>query len=160
MSSHSLNVFSAAAAIALIGMGIVAKPGSAHAEKRFFTIAAIEPKGGTTVDKEPFPAEPLPSGGGYVLNKPDANSRWEVSTYLWSPRQIIVNEGDEVTLEFVGIHGANHPTTIRGYGKSFVLKRGTATRVTFVAEKAGIIPIECATHQPSMRAEIIVMPRK
>ena len=88
--------------------------GNVLAEKRFFTVAAVEPKGGVTADREPFPSEPLPAGGGYVLNKPDANDRWEVSTYLWTPGQIIVNEGDEVTLEFIGINGASHPATIRG----------------------------------------------
>lgn len=132
----------------------------AAAEKRFFTVAAVEPKGGVTTDKEPFPVEALPVGGGYVLNKPDSNNRWEVSTYLWTPGQIIVNEGDEVTLEFVGINGASHPTTIKGFGKNFLLKRGSATRVSFVANKAGVFPIECATHRPSMTAEIIVLPRK
>ena len=76
------------------------------------------------------------------------------------PGQIIVNEGDEVTLEFVGINGASHPTTIKGFGKAFVLKRGTVTRVSFVADKVGVFPIECSTHRPSMTAEIIVLPRK
>jgi hypothetical protein len=29
----------------------------------------------------------------------------------------IVNQKDDVTLEFVGINGANHPTTIAGHDK-------------------------------------------
>ena len=148
------------AAVAVVAATMALAPGDAAAEKRVFTIAAVEPKGGATVDKEPFPADALPDGGGYVLNKPDANNRWEVSTYLWTPGQIIVNEGDEVTLEFVGINGASHPTSIKGFGKSFVLKRGTVTRVSFVADKPGVFPIECHTHRPSMTAEIIVLPRR
>src|SRR5436190_10159398 len=91
--------------------------------KRTFTVAAVEMKGGVTVDKEPFPTDALPAGPGYVLNKPDQTGRWEVSVYMWMPGQIIVNQDDDVTLEFVGINGANHPTTIVGYDKSFVLKR-------------------------------------
>ena len=41
--------------------------------------------------------------------------RWEVSAYIWQPSQIIVNEGDEVTLEFVGINGSpsDHDCGIR-----------------------------------------------
>src|SRR5262245_659911 len=144
----------------MVAASLAALTGAAHADKRSFTIAAIEPKGGATVDKEPFPAETVPAGGGYVLNKPDQNNRWEVSTYLWTPSQIVVNEGDEVTLEFVGINGASHPTTINGLGKSFVLKRGTVTRVEFVVDKAGVFKIECGTHRPTMTAEIIVLPRK
>lgn len=158
MSRHSSKTLIAAMGIAATCLATFVS--EAAAEKRFFTVAAVEPKGGVTTDKEPFPAEALPAGGGYVLNKPDGNNRWEVSTYLWTPGQIIVNEGDEVTLEFVGINGASHPTTIKGFGKNFLLKRGSATRVSFVANKAGVFPIECATHRPSMTAEIIVLPRK
>lgn len=158
MSRHLLKALVTGLGIAITYFAII--PSEALAEKRFFTVAAIEPKGGVTVDKEPFPSETLPGGGGYVLNKPDGNNRWEVSTYLWMPGQIIVNQGDEVTLEFVGINGASHATTIKGFGKSFVLKRGTATRVSFVADKVGVFPIECSTHRPSMTAEIIVLPRK
>jgi plastocyanin len=134
--------------------------GQAHAEKRSFTIAAVEAKGGATVDKEQFPTEGLPAGAGYVLTKPNETGRWEVSVYLWTPSQIIVNEDDEVTLEFVGINGASHPTTIAGYNKSFELKRGQATRISFKADKVGVFPIQCATHKPSMVSELIVLPRK
>ena len=89
----------------------------------------------------------LPAGAGYVLNKPDQTGRWEVSVYMWSPSQIIVNQDDEVTLEFVGINGANHPTTIAGYDKSFVLKRGQVTKISFRADKPGLFSIQCGTHQ-------------
>lgn len=128
-------------------------------EKRFFTIAAVEPRGGVNVSQEPFPTEALPAGGGYVVRQPDQTGRWEVSAYLWTPGQIVVREGDEVTLEFVGINGAAHPTEIKGLGKSFTLKRGHAVRVDFKAEKPGVYPVICSTHQPSMRAEIVVLPR-
>ncbi len=135
--------------------------GSALAEKRFFTILAVEPKGGTTVDKEAFPTDPLPLGGGYVLTQPDEKTRrWEVSAYIWQPSQVVVNEGDEVTLEFVGINGAAHPTTIAAFGQTFTVKRGHAHRVTFTADKAGIFGIICSTHKPSMSGELIVMPKR
>ena len=143
----------------LIGAGVWISPASA--EKRFFTVLAVEPKGGATVEKEPFPTEPLPAGGGYVIAQPDEkNRRWEVSAYVWQPSQIIVNQGDEVTLEFVGINGAAHPTTITAFGQAFTVKRGQAHRVTFVAAKAGIFGITCSTHKPSMVGELIVMPKR
>ncbi len=133
----------------------------AWAEKRFFTVLAVEPKGGTTVDKEPFPTGPLPSGGGYVTAQPDEKTRrWEVSAYIWQPSQIIVTEGDEVTLEFVGINGAAHPTTIAAFGRTFTVKRGEAHRETFTADKAGIFGFTCSTHRPSMSGELIVMPKR
>ena len=133
----------------------------AAAEKRFFTVLAVEPKGGTTVDKEPFPTAALPAGGGYVIAQPDEKTRrWEVSAYVWLPSQIIVTEGDEVTLEFVGINGAAHPTTIAAFGQTFTLTRGQAHRVTFTADKVGIFGITCSTHKPSMSGELIVMPKR
>ena len=145
----------------LVGLAaMLAASGHALAEKRTFTIAAVEPRGGANVDQEPFPTEPLPVGPGYVLNKPDQTGRWEVVVYLFTPGQIIVNQDDDVTLEFVGINGKSHPTTIAGYDKSFELKRGHVTKISFKADKAGVFPIECHTHTPSMRAELVVLPRK
>ena len=74
--------------------------------------------------------------------------------------QIIVTEGDEVSLEFVGINGAEHPTTIVGYDKALVLKRGHVVRVELTADKVGTFPIVCAHHRPSMVGELIVMPKR
>ena len=128
-------------------------------ERRFFTIAAVEPKGGVNISQEAFPNDPLPAGGGYVIRQPDQSGRWEISTYVWMPTQIVVNQGDLVTLEFVGINGASHPTEIKGFGKAFTLKRGQVTRIEFQADKPGIYPMICTTHAPSMRGEIVVLPK-
>ena len=157
------RVIKTAAPALLIGLAAAfATPGVVQADpaKRVFTIAAVEPKGGATVDKEAFPEATLPSGGGYILKKPDATGRWETSVYLWMPGQIIVNQDDDVTLEFVGINGAQHTTVIKGYNKSFIVKRGQTTKVAFKADKAGVFPIECASHLPSMVGELIVLPRQ
>lgn len=151
---------SVAGALTAIGILMAGSLGEAQAAKRSFTIAAVEPKGGTTVDKEPFPQGNVPDGGGYVLKKPDHTGRWEVSTYVWLPSQIIVTEGDEVSLEFIGINGAEHPTTIVGYDKTLVLKRGHVVKLEFIADKAGTFPIICAHHRPSMVAELIVSPKR
>lgn len=149
------------AATGVLAIALAAWTTSASAAKRFFTVLAVEPKGGATVDKEPFPTGTLPLGGGYVLSQPDAKtSRWEVSAYVWLPSQIIVSEGDEATLEFVGINGAEHATTIAAFGQTFVVKRGQAHRITFKADKVGIFGIVCGTHKPSMSGELVVMPRR
>lgn len=144
----------------LVGVCLLGASAPLQAGQRFFTIAAVEPKGGTTADKEPFPASALPEGGGYVIKKPDQTGRWEVSAYVWQPSQIIVTEGDDVTLEFIGINGAEHPTTIVGYDKTLVLKRGHVIRIELKADKPGTFPIVCNHHKPSMVGELIVMPRK
>ncbi|MEI2518124.1 hypothetical protein, partial [Acinetobacter baumannii] len=35
----------------------------ASAEERFFTVLAVEPRGGVNADREPFPQQRLPDGG-------------------------------------------------------------------------------------------------
>jgi plastocyanin len=126
--------------------------------KRTITMVAVEPKGGTTVDKEPFSTAHLPEGKGYALKPPDASGRWEVSTYRWDPSQIIVNEGDEVTLAILGVIGAEHPTVIDAYDISFTVKRGQLTTVTFTTDKPGVFEFRCGIHEPSIVGELIVLP--
>jgi hypothetical protein len=148
--------------VAMVVGGQIGGLGTSSAQvavRRYFTIAAVEPRGGATVSQEPVPTEPLPPGPGYVVRQPDQTGRWEVSVYLWSPSQIVVRQGDEVTLDFVGINGASHPTEIKGLDKAFTLKRGHVVRVEFTADQPGIYPIICNTHVPTMRGEIVVLPR-
>ena len=129
------------------------------AQGRVVYMATIEPRGGAQQDKEPFPATPLPAGAGYRKTPPDANGRWEVVTYQWSPGTIVVREGEAVTLEIVGINGDVHPSTIPGMVDSFTVKRGEVTRVTFTATRPGIYPIICTKHTPSMQGTLVVLPK-
>lgn len=157
MSTKRTRATLQAFAMALLLLPLAAP--AADAAKRYIVVTAVEPKGGASVEREPFPATPLPEGGGYELKQPNDAGRWEVSVYVFDPRQIIVDEGDEVTLEFVGINGASHPITIAGYDKSFELKRGQSTPISFTADKPGTFPIVCAAHHPTMVAELIVAPK-
>jgi len=143
-----------------LGALVLGPATDALAAKRHFVVTAVEPKGGANVEKEPFPSTVLPEGGGYVLKKPDDTGRWEIAVYVFDPRQIVVDEGDEVTLEFVGINGASHPITIEAYGRTFELKRGHINTVTFTADKPGRHSIICSAHMPTMISELIVNPRK
>ena len=148
----------ALAAVALVGCA-QSQSSTIPPMKRTITMTAVEPKGGVTVDKEAFPKDALPAGGGYLLKAPDKDGRWEVSAYRWDPNQVIVNQGDEVTLEILGINGAEHPTVIEGYNVTFNVKRGQVTMVTFKADKAGVFKINCGVHQPSMVGELVVLAR-
>ena len=120
---------------------------------------AVEPKGTSTVDEEPFPAEALPEGGGYKLEEPDEEGQWVVETYTWAPDQIVVNEGDQVNLEIIGINGSRHDSSIEGHVSSFVVERGKLTSLSFVAGAPGVYKIICAIHQPAMTGELVVLPR-
>ena len=128
-------------------------------QDRTIYMAAIEPKGSVTVDKEPFPAEQLPPVGGYGLKLPDETGKWVVETYRFDPGTIVVNEGDTVTLEIVGINGTSHAIGIEGYAVRTFLKRGELQRLTFVADRPGIFRIVCNTHKPSMEADLVVLKR-
>lgn len=127
--------------------------------KRTIYMAAIEPKGSASVEKEAFPKAPLPAGGGYGLKAPDKEGKWEVETYAWIPGSITVYQGDDVTLQVVGVNGAEHAVTIEGYAIKYVVKRGEITTVSFRAKKAGIFDIICHTHRPAMTGQLIVLPR-
>ncbi len=143
----------------LVLAGCAGGSASVTSAERTIYMAAVEPKGGATVDTEPFPALAMPEGGGYILKEPNADGRWEVETYRWDPGTVVVNQGDIVTLEIVGINGKEHPFTIEGYNVSAVVRRGQLTRVTFTADKAGIFKIACGAHLPSMQADLVVLPQ-
>ncbi len=131
----------------------------AQTQGRVIYMATIEPRGGAQQDKEPFPQTTLPAGEGYRKTPPDANGRWEVVTYQWSPGTIVVRAGETVTLEIVGINGDVHPSTIPGLVDSFTVKRGEVTRVTFTATKPGLYPITCTKHTPNMQGTLVVLPK-
>ena len=147
----------AAAAIA-VGTSFLPQPVAAQATRTIY-MAAVEPKGGTGVSSEPFPTAALPGGGGYVLKAPDSTGRWEVSTYQWQPGFVVAREGEQVTLEIIGINGADHVSALPPFVEKFTVKRGQITRVSFTANRAGVFPILCVNHQPSMTGYLVVLPR-
>jgi heme/copper-type cytochrome/quinol oxidase subunit 2 len=148
--------------LATVGLAVLlaaADTAWAQTSGRVIYMAAIEMKGGTQQDKEPYPEAPLPPGAGYEKTPPNRAGRWEVSAYRWSPGTIVVQQGETITLEIVGINGDVHPATIPGIVNSFTVKRGQITRVTFTATKAGLYPIICTKHQPNMQGTLVVLPK-
>jgi plastocyanin len=156
---HAKVVFVGVAAVLLFGLAACGGAEELRAERRTVYMAAVEPKGSTTVAKEPFPAKALPDGGGYGLEGPDASGTWTVETYQWSPGTVTVVEGDRVRLEILGVNGPSHPATIEGYGVDFEVKRGQLTRVEFDAKTPGIFRIVCKAHTPAMTGSLVVLPR-
>jgi plastocyanin len=132
--------------------------GGQAAEERVIYLAAIEPKGGTMVDKEPYPAGELPKGGGYVKKAPDQNGRWEVSVYQFSPATVVVRQGERVTLELIGSTGKHSVYIDKYLPDHFVVTRGRSPcRVH--RGRARIFTIHCKEHEPSMTGTLVVLPR-
>lgn len=127
-------------------------------ETRVIYMTAVEPKGGS--DKLPFPEEKLPEGGGYFMNEPDENGRWEVGTYRWEPGLVVAYEGEKVELHILGVNGNVHHSTITGYDIDFVVERGKVTVVEFKADRPGIFDIVCHDHLPTMQTQLLVLPRQ
>ena len=150
----------APAAVVAVALGLAgADTPWAQPIGRVVYMAAVEMKGGTQKEKEPYPETPLPAGGGYIKTPPNAAGRWELSAYQWSPGTIVVQQGERVTLEIVGVNGDVHPSTIPGLVESFTVRRGEVTRVTVTASKPGLYPVICTKHGPSMQGTLVVLPK-
>jgi plastocyanin len=126
---------------------------------RTFYISAISLDGTANATEEPFPNSTLPAGEGYVLSPPDADGDWSIRMYAFDPSQIVVYEGDQVTLNFLGVNAEVHNITVNGSAEPFELHRGELKTVTFTAVRAGTIDFICSIHQPTMHGQIIVLPR-
>lgn len=48
---------------------------------------------------------------------------------------------------------------IEGAEKPVVVKRGTTQTVTFKADKPGLISYTCTDHPPSMKGQVVVLPK-
>ena len=99
----------------------------------------------------------IPTGGGFKITEPNKAGAWDFRSFAFAPNQIVVNQGDKVTLHFIGVQGAHHVITVDGKG-TFELKRGQINTVSFVANNPGIINYVCHVHLPNMVGQILVLP--
>ena len=100
----------------------------------------------------------IPMGGGFRITEPNAVGAWDFRSFTFSPDQIVVNQGDKVTLHFIGVQGAHHVVTVEGVD-TFQLMRGQIHTVSFVADKPGTITYICHVHLPNMVGQILVLPK-
>ncbi len=137
---------------------------SATTQKTFY-IATVHLDGITSIYKtadhpaEPYPNSTLTSGAGFVIKKIDDKGGWKVRQFMFAPSQIVVNQGDEVTLNFVDVQGPEHMITVDGIAPEFDIHRGEMKTIIFTANKVGTIDFWCSMHEPNMRGEIVVLPR-
>lgn len=80
--------------------------------------------------------------------------------YGFYPSTITVFKGDTVNLTLINPADDDHTFTVSGMKVDSVMKGKSATKVTFVANQAGIFSFYCneAEHAPYMWGQLIVMP--
>jgi len=100
----------------------------------------------------------IPAGGGFRLVEPNKVGAWDFRSFAFSPSQIIVNQGDKVTLHFIGVQGAHHMITLDGI-ETFPLSRGQIHTISFIANSSGTINYTCHLHMPNMVGQILVLPK-
>ena len=101
----------------------------------------------------------IPTGGGFRITEPNKVGAWDFRSFTFSPDQIVVNQGDKVTLHFIGVQGAHHLITVDGLGAPFPLLRGQIHTVSFIANNPGTINYICHVHLPNMAGQILVLPK-
>jgi plastocyanin len=116
------------------------------------------PTGPDPAPPEKFPNSTIPAGGGVKLTPPDKTGAWKFRVFTFEPSQIVVNQGDKVTLHFADVQGAHYTIAVDGVG-SFPISRGQIHTVSFTADKAGIINYWSPDHMPSVVGQIVVLPR-
>ena len=100
----------------------------------------------------------IPTGGGFRIVLPNKVGAWDFRSFTFAPDQIVVNQGDKVTLHFIGVLGVHHIITVDGVG-TFSLHRGEIHTVSFIANNPGTINFFCSVHLPNMVGQILVLPK-
>ena len=170
--SHNVLAQSARSNGTAAAANTVARVNPSQSTNKTFWISTVHFDGTTTIYKgvgcdnctqntpphpaEAFPNTTLPAGPGLVLRPPNKVGAWDMRAFTFAPDQIVVNQGDTVTLHFLGVQGPHHVITVEGVG-TFPLDRGHIHTVSFIADKPGSIMYWCSVHVPNMVGEILVL---
>ena len=124
--------------------------------------AVANPLSATNTPLHPAEVPPanstIPTGGGFRIVLPNKVGAWDFRSFTFAPDQIVVNQGDKVTLHFIGVLGVHHIITVDGVG-TFSLHRGEIHTVSFIANNPGTINFFCSVHLPNMVGQILVLPK-
>ena len=124
--------------------------------------AVANPLSATNIPLHPAEVPPanstIPTGGGFRIVLPNKVGSWDFRSFTFAPDQIVVNQGDKVTLHFIGVLGAHHIIIVDGVG-TFSLHRGEIHTVSFIANNPGTINFFCIVHLPNMVGQILVLPK-
>jgi len=124
--------------------------------------AVANPLSATNTPLHPAEVPPanstIPTGGGFRIVLPNKVGSWDFRSFTFAPDQIVVNQGDKVTLHFIGVLGVHHIITVDGVG-TFALHRGEIHTVSFIPTSPGTINFFCSVHLPNMVGQILVLPK-
>ena len=132
-----------------------------------FDVNVIEIKGATDGIEAPG-VDPASLSSGYKFKPPgeydaDNQNKWQVSSYMFSPSELVVAQGSDVTLRTFVLNGDEHVTWLvapdgsKVPGTDITLNRGRQYEIEFTADQAGYYTWECANHHPTMSAKILVL---
>jgi plastocyanin len=82
---------------------------------------------------------------------------------MFSPSELVVAQGSDVTLRTFVLNGDEHATWLvapdgsKVPGTDITLNRGRQYEVEFTADQAGYYTWECGSHSPTMSAKILVL---
>ncbi len=154
-------------ALAIAGCGGTEEAGLSG-EPVTIDVNVIEIKGATDGIKPPS-VDPASLSSGYKFSAPgdyDAENpdKWQVSSYMFSPAELVVAQGSDVTLRTFILNGDEHVTWLlapdgsKVPGTDITLNRVRQYEIEFTADQAGYYTWECANHHPTMSAKILVLP--
>jgi plastocyanin len=153
-----------------LSLGLLVQAVHGQQPAHTFFMNAVEYKGSTNTEKLAPPAvNPATLSNGYVLKAPGEADKtapqvWEIDSYALTPGFVTVQQGDTVTLHVLVVNGDKHEVGVLAPDGQVVVpaatwNRGVEYRVSFVAAKIGTYKLSCATHAPTMTANILTLPR-
>jgi len=80
-------------------------------------------------------------------------------TKIWVPSTLVVHKGDKVSIKLINNVKSDpnqHGYAIAAFNVAAVVTRGEPQTVEFVADKAGIFPINCQLHPAHVGGQLIV----
>jgi plastocyanin len=169
MRSHCVNGTTAAASAGSASNPVIVDP-SQTTNKEFWIntvhldgatslhAAVANPLSATNTPLHPAEVPPanstIPTGGGFRIVLPNKVGAWDFRSFTFAPDQIVVNQGDKVTLHFIGVLGVHHIITVDGVG-TFALHRGEIHTVSFIANNPGTINFFCSVHLPNISLVLV-----
>lgn len=168
MAKHRLIVLGTLAALAAAFTIACTSGSSSESKPRTVQVTAFELKGSTTADKLAPPTTDFKKmSDGYEFKgpgvlEPAPSTKWEVSSYMWSPGEVTAFKGDTLELNFFVVNGNKHTVWIEGPDGSTVLEetlmqRGREYKKSVKLAKAGVYRLICNEHDPTMTAEIVAL---